>query len=110
MRIHRNPWLAAGALALVLAMFGCTSAPSGDGAGAEPISESQSEMQNDADQDAVHMAAQIAGEIEADPDHATAILESHGMTSEQFQALMVEIAQDPAKSEAYAAARANDGS
>ena len=56
-------------------------------------------------QDEVAKAAAIAKEIEAAPDRAVEILESHGMTPEQWEALMYDIASDPARAEAYAAAK-----
>lgn len=51
-------------------------------------------------------AAALAKELEANPDDADAILKSHGMTQQQFEDLMFEIAADEALSEAYARARA----
>ncbi len=110
-----RPWkmpLAAGALALVFALgtFGCTATPSQESGSAESTVDTPADTPASPEADMVQSAAKIATEIEAEPDRAAAILESHGMTPEQFQALMYEIAQDPAKSEAYAAARAGGGS
>ena len=51
-------------------------------------------------------AARLAKELEANPDDADAILQRHGMTQQQFEDLMYEIAADETLSEAYARARA----
>ena len=48
-------------------------------------------------------AAAIAKDLRANPDDADAILAKHGMTRQQFEDLMYEIAADPAMSEAYTA-------
>jgi hypothetical protein len=48
-------------------------------------------------------AATIAKEVNASPDDAEAILKKHGMTEEEFEALMFEIADDPKLAEDYAA-------
>jgi hypothetical protein len=95
--------LSRGELALVIALGLAVSAAahSSDTESAPPAA--------DADAPAMEMvqkALTIAREIEANPDQGEQILESHGMTAESFQALMVEIAEDPAMAEAYAAARA----
>jgi hypothetical protein len=50
-------------------------------------------------------AAAIADEIAADPDSFDQVLTKHGMTAEQFQDLMFEIAEDDVLSAAYEAAR-----
>ena len=50
-------------------------------------------------------AAQMAVEIEKEPGRLTEILEAHGMTSEEFQELLFEIAEDPELTRAYEAAR-----
>jgi len=50
-------------------------------------------------------AAKIANEIAANPNDAEAVLERHGMTATQFEALMYEIAEDEELSEAYERAR-----
>jgi type IV pilus biogenesis protein CpaD/CtpE len=103
MSTHGKHLLSRGALALVIALglAGCAAAPSSDTESAPAAAE--------ADAPAMEMgpkALTIAREIEANPDQGEQILESHGMTAESFQALMVEIAEDPAMAEAYAAARA----
>ena len=46
-------------------------------------------------------ATAIAKEIRANPDDAKAVLEKHGMTAEELEALMFEIANDPELSAAY---------
>ena len=50
-------------------------------------------------------AAAIANAIEANPAETEAILAKHGMTQAQFLALIDEIAEDPALSDAYDKAR-----
>lgn len=51
-------------------------------------------------------AAAIAAEIDENPDAFEAILEKHGMTADEFQALMYEIAADEELTAAYEKARA----
>jgi hypothetical protein len=46
-------------------------------------------------------AAALAKEIQASPDDADAILERHGMTRQEFEELMYDIASDEAMSVAY---------
>jgi len=53
--------------------------------------------------DGIEKAAAIAKEIKASPDDAEAVLKKHDMTEDSFEALMFEIAEDPAKAEAFAA-------
>jgi hypothetical protein len=50
-------------------------------------------------------AARIADAIAAEPDRADAILEENGLSREEFEALLYEIAEDEALSQAYQAAR-----
>ena len=52
-------------------------------------------------------AAAVAKEIRANPDGATAVLEKHGMTTAAYEALLFEVAADPALSEQYLAALNN---
>ena len=49
----------------------------------------------------VDRAATIAKAIRANPDNAEQILSQNGMTEEQYEALMYEIASDPAMSAEY---------
>ena len=56
--------------------------------------------------DPVSLAVEIAEALEADPDSAEAILERHGLTVEQYEALMYDISADPELSRAYEAALA----
>ena len=53
----------------------------------------------------VSKAARIANAIEEDPDRAEEILSDNGMTLDEFEDLMYAIAQDPALTSAYEAAR-----
>lgn len=49
----------------------------------------------------VDQAVAIAKELRAKPDDAEKILGSHDMTADQWEALMYEIAEDPALSEKF---------
>lgn len=51
----------------------------------------------------VDKAITIAKELRAQPDDAEKILERHGMTAEQWEALMYDIAGDPALAAEYEA-------
>ena len=46
-------------------------------------------------------AAAVAKELKANPDDADAILKRHGMTQQQFEDLMFEIAEDEELTKAY---------
>ena len=79
-------------LASVLIAVGCSQGSSdGSGGGAVP--------------EKVTKAATIANEIESSPDQAAEILQRHGMTTEEWTALMYEIAENDAWSAAFEAAR-----
>lgn len=52
-------------------------------------------------------AAAIAKKIKANPDGAEATLKEAGMTAEQYEKLLREVAEDPELSEAYAKAMGN---
>jgi hypothetical protein len=54
-----------------------------------------------AEEDDALRAAAIAREIRAAPDDTEAILERHGLTIEEFEALMYDIAADPEASQRY---------
>ena len=53
----------------------------------------------------VAKAAEIAVKIQANPDAAEATLAEAGMSVEDFEALMMDIAADPAKTEAFEKAK-----
>lgn len=55
----------------------------------------------------VAKAAELAKKIEADPDSAEKVLEEASMSVEDFEALMMDIAADPKKTEAFEAAKAS---
>lgn len=55
--------------------------------------------------DKVQVAAAIAREISAAPELADEILGKHGLDRDRFDAIMFEIAGDPAMTKAYMAAR-----
>lgn len=51
--------------------------------------------------DKVEQAVAIAKEIRAKPDDAEKILGQHNMTADQWEALMYEIADDPALADKF---------
>lgn len=51
----------------------------------------------------VEQAVTIAKELKAKPDDAEKILSQHNMTADQWEALMYEIADDPAMAEKFEA-------
>ena len=78
-------------LLVSLLLVGWGQAGSGDGGSAVP--------------DKAVKAAKIADAIAANPDQMESILEEHGMTTDEFEALLYEISEDEALSNAYEAAR-----
>lgn len=54
----------------------------------------------------VQKAVKIANAIEKDPSRIEAILTENGVTREQFEGMLYDIAADPALASSYAAARA----
>jgi len=48
--------------------------------------------------------AAIASEVKAEPAKADAILQQHGLDRATFEALLYQVAADPAKSKTYAGA------
>jgi hypothetical protein len=98
---HGTGVLMAGALAAVL-LAGCGGAPQSESTSAEgPVAADVGARHSDD----VERIAAIAREIEAAPDRAMDILTAHGLTAEQFQDVLYEIAADSEKSEAYARAK-----
>ena len=88
-------------IAWVLVMVGCggssvqqAPAPAQAPAAAEPAT------------DLVTRALEISAAIEADPDSAEAILQSHDLTIEQFEEMLYEISADPELSKEFDAALA----
>ena len=102
MRSLSLPVLATG---IVLFAFGCApkSAEEQAAAPARPAAAAPGDATPSVGK--AREAAGIALEIEREPGRTTVILESHGMTAEQFEDLLYAIAQDAALSEAYEAAR-----
>ena len=84
--VIRNSPMAALALGLVLGLSAC-------------------DKKDAADPD-VAKAAEIAAKIKADPEAAEAAIKEAGMSVEEFEALMMDIAADPKKTEAFEAAKA----
>jgi len=54
--------------------------------------------------DKVEQAVTVAKELRAKPDDAEKILGQHGLTADQWEALMYDIASDPALAAKYEAA------
>lgn len=50
---------------------------------------------------AAETAATIAGELRASPGSEAAVLERHGLSADEFEALLYEVAADPELSKAY---------
>ena len=109
--MSRRPmsWLALAATVSVAAWLsmGCAQTPSTETPAEQATSSEVAPEQNAASPsvEKAREAGQMAMEIEKDPNRANQVLEAHHMTSEEFQALMLEIAQDPALTEAYEAER-----
>lgn len=53
----------------------------------------------------IDKAVEVLAAIDAEPARAEAILGEHGLTAEQFEALMYDIASDPARAAAFETAR-----
>lgn len=102
---HRNPRTGS-LLAAGLAVFalGCApKAPEQTAAAPTPIASAHVEATPTVER--AREVAAISLEIEREPGRATAILEARGMTEDQFESALVDIAADAALSEAYEAAR-----
>ena len=96
--------IAARNLLLGMSLAGTLVACGGDKAAAEGGQEAAAEAANT--DPTVTKAAELAKKIDAEPGKAEAILEEAGMSVEDFEALMLDISSDPAKTEAFAKARA----
>lgn len=95
------------ALALVLAAPGCGPKPATESAEtpATTSEEPAPAATSAPSADRVQLVARVSVAIEKEPDRATAILEANGMTQEQFEDALRDIAQDAALTAAYEAAR-----
>ncbi|MBZ5715162.1 hypothetical protein [Nannocystis pusilla] len=71
----------------------------------EPAPKPEEPVKPDPAQEKVQIAAAVAKEIAADPEHADDVLTKHGLDRAKLDAMMFEIAADPALTEAYMAAR-----
>jgi hypothetical protein len=72
---------------------------------AEPAPKPEEAPKPDPGSEKVQVAAAVAKEIAADPEHADDVLTKHGLDRAKLDAMMFEIAADPALTEAYMAAR-----
>lgn len=70
-----------------------------------PPTEKPAEPQPDPNADKIKVAVTVAREISADPEHADDVLARHGLDRHKLDAMMFEIAADPALTDAYMAAR-----
>ena len=83
------------ALALGVLSVGCPSEPETPGtAGDTPTAA--------AEQDPVERARAIRSALDAQPESAEDVLREHGLTIEEFEALMMRIAGDPELSARFA--------
>ena len=71
----------------------------------EPAPKPEEAPKPDPGSEKVQIAATVAKEIAADPEHADDVLAKHGLDRSKLEAMMFEIAADPALTEAYMAAR-----
>src|SRR5512134_2266452 len=114
MNARRSSWTLPGLLLLAtlsaIFVIGCSGATSGTGDGtattaAETTTDAASAT-GTVTVDQARQAGVIAKAIEAAPDRMEAILQEHQMTTEGFQSLLYDIAQDPTLTEAYEAGKA----
>ena len=83
-------WAMLTLLLLSLSLVAC-----GDAGGGDPAVDTEKAVK----------AATIADAIAANPAGMDAILEKHGMTLEEFEALILEVTEDPELSDVYVGAR-----
>lgn len=89
-------------LSFVLLLGACTGAPSAP-SDPEPTVDGTPQATADAVPEKVQKAVTVGKAIQAAPEDAASILSDNGMTAEEFEALLYEIAEDPALASAYAA-------
>lgn len=70
-----------------------------------PPPEKPPEPAVDPNAEKIKAAVTVAREISADPEHADDVLARHGLDRRKLDAMMFEIAADPALTDAYMAAR-----
>lgn len=70
-----------------------------------PAPEKTEASAPDPNAEKIKIAATVAREIAADPEHADEVLTRHGLDRAKLDAMMFEIAADPSLTEAYMAAR-----
>lgn len=94
----------AGALALGVALLaaGCSSTATGGDQTQEPVATGTTSSPT---LEQARTAGTIAGEIEKEPNRAAEIFAAHGVTSESFESLIIEIAQDSLLTVAYEAGK-----
>ena len=103
-RSIRTQTLPAIGIALALFAFGCTKTPSGETTAADKAPVVQTDAGPSIER--AREAGQMAAEITKDPDRVQEILDAHHTTPDAYQALLIDIAEDPALTDAYEAARA----
>jgi|SRR6185503_3965344 hypothetical protein len=103
-RSIRTQVLPAMGIAIALFAFGCTKAPSSETTAADKAPVVQTDANSSIER--AREAGQMAAEMTKDPDRIQEILDAHHMTADAYQALLIDIAEDPALTDAYEAARA----
>lgn len=86
---------------LCAALAGCGAEPPAEPTPAETAAAGDTAAPAPEMADSVRTAVGIARELEADPEAAEAILERHGMTTEEFDEMMYDIAADPELARQY---------
>ena len=104
MSTHSKYWISSAVVAVGILLFshGCTSSSSSEKTAAVETLEERVDLPS---LERVREAAQMAVAIEREPARLAEILEAHGMTADEFQDLLYEIAQDPELTRAFEAAR-----
>lgn len=89
------------AIVLIALLAACGETP-------EPVAEVETPPEAPAEPavpEQVQKAVTVAAAIDKEPARVDAILQENGMTRAEFEALLYDIAEDPALAEAYATAR-----
>jgi|GEM_PF-6737474 len=87
--------------AMLLALLGGCESTGGSSGGSSSGTGSGGSTTISRGSSRVDTAVRIAQSVQANPDRADAVLREHGMTVEEYEDLMYEIAADPAMSEEF---------
>jgi (p)ppGpp synthase/HD superfamily hydrolase len=95
------------ALTLLLVGFGCAQKPAPQDTATRTTTGTSASTTTAATAtlESARQAGQLAAAIEKEPARTAEILKEHGMTAESYQALLYDIAEDAALTNAYEAAR-----